>query len=260
MHKTNIPRTINFSHEDIGRKFGKFTVLEIKRFKDRYKANCKCECGTTKWKNWSELLRGHNIQSCGRCDKVNPIEYIGTKIGKLQILKITKQLTLHNVKRTYAEVQCDCGTICEKEFYLIYRGKISSCGCLLKQKYLNQSLPKEIVAQNIILNSYKKNAAARNLSFKLTDDEVLQICSQNCYWCGEAPYNNFNWKSYKKYIGSYVYNGIDRKDNTIGYTKENSVSSCQMCNFGKRNISESDFLSWIEKVYSHSINRDTVAA
>lgn len=47
--------------------------------------------------------------------------------------------------------------------------------------------------------------------------------------------------------------GIDRVDNSVGYTKENSVPCCKLCNFMKKAMSRNDFLSRIKKIYEFNI-------
>lgn len=52
--------------------------------------------------------------------------------------------------------------------------------------------------------------------------------------------------------GNYLYNGIDRKDSSIGYLLENCVSCCSKCNQIKMDMSETDFLSHVTKIYRYS--------
>lgn len=47
---------------------------------------------------------------------------------------------------------------------------------------------------------------------------------------------------------------IDRADNNLGYTKENSVPCCSECNFCKGTLSKDKFLDLVRKVYEHSFN------
>jgi hypothetical protein len=61
-------------------------------------------------------------------------------------------------------------------------------------------------------------------SFHLTDEEFYKIVKQNCTYCGTKPNSSINE------------GGIDRSDNKIGYTVENAVSCCTICNFIKQNI------------------------
>jgi hypothetical protein len=39
-------------------------------------------------------------------------------------------------------------------------------------------------------------------------------------------------------------NGIDRADNALGYTVENSVSCCKICNIAKRDLTIEEFIFW----------------
>ena len=72
---------------------------------------------------------------------------------------------------------------------------------------------------------YKTHAHERNLCFELKTDDYLAIILQKCNYC-----NGMN---------DVGFNGVDRKNNTIGYTLENSVSCCSVCNFMKK-ITHSD--------------------
>jgi hypothetical protein len=70
----------------------------------------------------------------------------------------------------------------------------------------------------------------------------------DCYYCGVTPSqvvrrNDLN--------GEFVYNGIDRLDNSIGYTKANSVSCCWRCNRAKFNDDLKDFKEWVRCVYEN---------
>lgn len=44
-------------------------------------------------------------------------------------------------------------------------------------------------------------------------------------------------------------NGIDRKDNQLGYEILNVVSCCKICNIAKNDMKICEFLSWIEVVF-----------
>lgn len=55
----------------------------------------------------------------------------------------------------------------------------------------------------------------------------------------------------QKYI--FYYQGIDRKDNLKGYSKENCVSCCKRCNRAKDVHNQASFLEWIKLVYNKNI-------
>lgn len=104
-------------------------------------------------------------------------------------------------------------------------------------------LPKGHAARNKVVSYYKRCAKNRDLSFNLTNEEVYTFFTNDCHYCGAYPATVYKHKS-----GNFVYNGIDRKDNDLGYTKENCVSCCKMCNLAKRDVSYEDFLKWIQKL------------
>ena len=48
--------------------------------------------------------------------------------------------------------------------------------------------------------------------------------------------------------GHIMYNGIDRKDNNIGYIVSNCLPCCSWCNKAKLTNKYEDFLNYIERV------------
>lgn len=79
-------------------------------------------------------------------------------------------------------------------------------------------------------NSYTYRARTKGLPFELTRDEFERLLTNVCYYCGSKP---------------NPYNGIDRRNNSHGYTRVNSVSCCSVCNMAKKVMSESHWYSFI---------------
>ena len=100
-----------------------------------------------------------------------------------------------------------------------------------------------------LYKSYKKGAEKRKLTFNLSEDFFRKITKQNCYYCGREP-EQFR-KYYGKINGYWIYNGIDRIDNTIGYEESNVVPACKYCNFAKQKLHLNDFLRLVKKIYEH---------
>ena len=50
-------------------------------------------------------------------------------------------------------------------------------------------------------------------------------------------------------FGRYIYNGVDRKDNNLGYTIDNCVPCCHRCNSMKSNLSYQNFIQHISNIY-----------
>lgn len=54
----------------------------------------------------------------------------------------------------------------------------------------------------------------------------------------------------QKFIEAYINNGIDRIDNNKGYTIDNVVPCCKMCNQAKNDYTLQEFQDWVEKIYN----------
>lgn len=153
---------------------------------------------------------------------------------------------------------CACGKTKIVPGYQLRRGRVSSCGCLADKSWPPpQQLPKEYIAATStpmpplarkntpikrIINAYRHGALSRGLTWDLSYEQVAEIVAQNCYYCGTSPYR-------KKTAGgvTILYNGIDRKNNLIGYTTNNCVPCCFVCNQAKSNRQFDDFITWVLK-------------
>ncbi|OGZ35350.1 MAG: hypothetical protein A2646_03120 [Candidatus Portnoybacteria bacterium RIFCSPHIGHO2_02_FULL_39_12] len=82
----------------------------------------------------------------------------------------------------------------------------------------------------------KYDAKQRNLIVELTFQEYESLIKLPCYLCGESVVSEHNG------------HGIDRVDNSIGYTSSNCRSCCGTCNRMKRHLSINDFISRIKKI------------
>jgi hypothetical protein len=82
---------------------------------------------------------------------------------------------------------------------------------------------------------YKFNAKAKQVEFNLSISEFEKITNRKCYYCNEFTIN-------KQYCG------IDRADNNLGYTVENSISCCCDCNVLKSDRNKEEFINLIFKI------------
>ncbi len=139
--------------------------------------------------------------------------------------------------------QCDCGGISTVRSSFLRKGVTKSCGC-----FRNKRLLKPESAFNTLLSIYKKDAIRRGYTFDLSREKFKEITSQNCIYCGQSPYLLFKHRKNIDDSRGYTYNGIDRKNNLIGYTDENSVSCCKTCNVMKGSMNLKDWDKWIEKI------------
>ena len=146
---------------------------------------------------------------------------------------------------------CECGNNKALPTYDVVHGRIKSCGCLAIEtaRALNLKPPGEAALTSIFL-SYKHSAKIRGLIFELSNGDIKNIICQPCRYCGAHPTRE---KKTKSNNGGYLYNGIDRVNNEIGYTLGNVVPCCWKCNETKRAMGYDEFIEWVKSVYLHSI-------
>lgn len=229
-----------------GKKFGRLTAIEPIYENNIRKWRCKCECGNEKITTTSQLNAGY-IKSCG-C--IHTTSLLGKVFGYLTVLEFDG----YGVNdKPYWRCKCMCGKEISVLGVYLTGNKTTNCGCQTSRLLGNaNSKPKGEAARNAIFASYKSNAKRKGRLFELSNDDMILLVNGNCYYCGCPP---SSVKDTKKCNGQFIYNGIDRKDNNIGYTKDNCVSCCRTCNQLKKIYSHDDFLQKIEKIYNHRIKK-----
>ena len=93
---------------------------------------------------------------------------------------------------------------------------------------------------------FKKKAEERKLSWNLTFDQFVNIITKECHYCSSPPFSN-RFKR-KEWNSSVKINGVDRKNNNIGYELKNCVPCCGICNRAKSSMSYKDFIDYIERI------------
>lgn len=176
------------------------------------------------------------------------VNLVGRKLDRLTVIE---KPTERDSRGTYKyKCLCECGKIVFLTTNcLSNRYHTKSCGCL-KAENVRKATRREwgVSAFESLYHHYQRNAGMRKLEFSLSLDEFKDITHRNCYYCCIEPRQVF--KSRTNY-GGYVYNGIDRIDNTRGYTIDNCVPCCGTCNVAKGKLSIENFLNLIERVYLH---------
>jgi hypothetical protein len=84
--------------------------------------------------------------------------------------------------------------------------------------------------------------------FELSEEQARTILSSNCFYCGTEP---SQIKNGKRSFGSFIYNGIDRLENSIGYVPSNVVPCCVVCNMAKSSLAFGSFVLWVMKTAAH---------
>lgn len=197
-------------------------------------------------------------------------DLVGQKFGKLTVMKFLefketgkKNKTGSNYRLSLWLCKCDCGQDKVISTNRLHNGQ-RSCGCALKEYRIwakthfkpKNMLPTGEAAFNLLYLNYKVRARKKNILFSLTKDEFKDLTKQKCYYCGQEPLQSAIGNKKRGANGDYLFNGIDRKDNNLGYTINNSITCCGICNKAKRDLSFNMFVQWIQKLskYATQIN------
>ena len=177
----------------------------------------------------------------------------GDKIAKLMVLfKINPIPEKDNRRKTPSLREaflciCECGNLKAVKANLLISKAITSCGeCAGDKKH-----PKIITAHHLYAKRYNDG--------DLTFDDFYKLSQMNCYYCGKEPSQSFNYhtvgkrrtSAFAKANGEFIYNGLDRVNNSLPHNKDNLVPCCKICNFAKRDMTVEDFKNWVISAYKH---------
>lgn len=185
-------------------------------------------------------------------------EIIGKSFNRLTAKQVAGYLIYSDRKVTAYLFDCTCGNKFVSNAKDVISGHTSSCGCLRKeitaaQGRKNTKLLNTNPAFERYYNQQKSQAKKRGLEFSLEKEQVKAIVTQNCHYCGQPPSKEYA-KGWQGYNGSFICNGIDRKDSSIGYTYKNSLPCCGRCNLAKHIGNYDDFLIWADNLAKYRIN------
>ena len=163
---------------------------------------------------------------------------------------------------------CICGKQCIKGISSVKHGYTKSCGCLQKQKaaenakHFSRIQTKARTAANInrrgkpnfgkrisikqlcinkIFADYKNSAKRDNRIFELSKLDIETLIFSQCDRCGRLPTREFVAKRIRLDNESIYWNGIDRIDNSKGYTLNNVRPYCWDCNNARGSMNNEDW-------------------
>lgn len=126
--KEHLPSKSKIKQDLTGKRFGKLTILDYDKAKEKWK--CQCDCGSITYKTTGHLNAGS--VSCG-CSRKNDLT--GRRFGKLIVVEKTEKR--YNGAIVW-RCQCDCGKLCEKSSNQLNSGCATSCGCNWRQPALRE--------------------------------------------------------------------------------------------------------------------------
>lgn len=180
------------------------------------------------------------------------IDIKGKRYGKLVVIERANfKVTNPNDSQARWLCKCDCGNTTVVRSYNLRKGYIKSCGCGRYELVPSNKLPPGDAAKHRLFSDYKKRAKYEDISFDIDYEDFINLTKRTCEYCGRFPANIIQTRN-KRLNESYTYNGIDRRDNTKGYTKENCVTCCEICNRAKKDLSLEDFFAWIHRLIEYN--------
>lgn len=229
----------------VGRTFGDLTVISrygIHESRHETTWLCRCSCGKEKIVCGVDLKMG-DVKTCGN-KRHRRINEVGNVYGNLKVISAGEDYV--NIRpdgqiRLYARwiCKCSCGNTVLVRGRDLRTGSSKSCG---------KCMPRGQSAFNAFYKKLVDSANERGYVWELSKEQVMEITSKPCFYCGQHP--NQAYKTHSDRDG-YIHNGIDRMDNNIGYVLDNVVPCCKVCNYAKRTMSFDSFKVWIQKVYNH---------
>lgn len=168
------------------------------------------------------------------------IDITNQKFGRLTAIKTIGK---NKAARILWQCRCDCGNETIVPTGDLRSGHTQSCGCY-KVDQIAKALTKApgVSARNQAYLQYKYRAKRSRIEFKMSLEKFIELSQKNCYYCDCKPSHVYQTIAKN---GTYIYNGIDRVDNSFGYIEDNIVSCCKDCNFMKSDVS----INIVEKVY-----------
>lgn len=221
-----------------GKTFGELFVISRANKHNNNKVywHCRCSCGKEKDIVSSSLVSGET-KGCGsgHMKKGNRFADItGKRFGALVAIKPIRS----DGKGWIWECKCDCGNVCERKTSVL--GHTKSCGCS-SWRCMRMGIEP---AKNKLFASYYKTARHKGIPFELSREQFFDLVGKSCYYCGNEPTNVSRTR-----LVEFIYNGIDRMDNSKGYTIDNCVPCCSTCNYAKRAMTQEQFRNWIKRIY-----------
>lgn len=143
-----------------------------------------------------------------------------------------------NIRRGLSKrcVKCGCG-----------HGHAAQKGQVRTKRTAAQS------AHHYLFLKLRKEARKRGLEWGLTPDQVQTLVLSNCAHCGAKPslackpLAHLGLSQKRAADATITRNGIDRLDPELGYTEQNCVPCCEICNTSKLAMSLPEWDAWFAR-------------
>jgi len=164
----------------------------------------------------------------------------GSRFGKLSVIGMG---TLKYRGQVTWDCVCDCGGVKTVPGNALRFGKVKSCGCMVAPNHNHGA------GFTAYWRRYAQGAKRRGYTFSISADLFYELSQSPCYYCGREPDRATIYKRKNHKDHTFVAGGVDRLDNSIGYEPENVVPCCSDCNYAKREMSYTEFMDLIRRIY-----------
>ena len=177
------------------------------------------------------------------------VDLLGKRINRLTVIELMpKRVDSKGRKQVIWRCLCDCGRITDVHSSSLTQEKTRSCGCYRTEAISGKNEARRVSPEQrvskIMLYRCKTGAAEKGLECTLSYNDVKTLIFDTCYYCGVPPSNTYKFDSH----GPVKYSGIDRVDSEIGYTLDNVVPCCWICNSAKKDFSKGEFIAMALRV------------
>ena len=144
----------------------------------------------------------------------------------------------------FVTCKCTCGEVKKVSLNKLRTNKTLSCGCYNKEMISKRKISDLERVENSLIREYKHSAKQRNITYSLSDNLLLQLVKEPCNYCNSEPF-----KPHRE-DNNFLYNGLDRINNNIGYLESNVVPCCYICNKMKGVLSKEEFMEHLDKIWT----------
>jgi hypothetical protein len=173
--------------------------------------------------------------------------------SKLRVISVASK----KGTQTFWNCICECGNPAVVRGSYLTSGHTKSCGCLrsevadARNKGRRNPDPwvPEMKTYIYHLSVDREHRRVLAETWDLTLDEYKSLVTSSCYYCGAEPHGLPHAKHLRK--SGVRRSGIDRIENSKGYTLNNCVTCCGACNREKGALTLKEFIDLTKRRYLH---------
>lgn len=162
-----------------------------------------------------------------------PVDMTGLRFGLLTVVSRADVPKRGQDTSARWNCLCDCGKNFLATRRRLQQGGTRSCGA--KEHRREKKGPQKLANRRRL---YIAGANQRGLAWTLTDEQFVELVCQPCFYCGRGGEEKAT--SIDDWVEA---NGVDRFNNDVGYTPENSVPCCTTCNTAKNTMTADQFIA-----------------